>query len=170
MTQPLMDLRARACRAEAIRESGNGPSVVGSRYRVTKRVYDDGGSIVLRRAAVCVGIVLTTVVLAGCAGAELLKAGQQDARTSCSTLATALNASERDVAMTGLLDAFDQSVVAAGANADYMSISSGLAELLDAIDRGDRPAAESALAGVASACNAVDPDPDWSDAVKHFLS
>jgi hypothetical protein len=124
----------------------------------------------MRRATACVGIVLATVVLTGCAGAELLKAGQQDARTACSTLATALNASARDEAMTGLLDAFDQSVVATGANADYMPISSGVAALIDAIDRGDRPAAESALAGVASACNAVDPDPDWSDAVKHFLS
>jgi hypothetical protein len=109
-------------------------------------------------------------MLTGCAGAELLKAGQQDARTACSTLATALNASAPEEAMTGLLDAFDQSVVAAGANADYLPISSGVADLIDAIDRGDRPAAESALTGAASACNAVDPDPDWSDAVKHFLS
>jgi hypothetical protein len=59
---------------------------------------------------------------------------------------------------------------AAAANGEYSDLNSSLNRMLMAVASNDQGGFSVALDSLAQSCDAVDPDPDWSDVVKRFLS
>lgn len=109
-------------------------------------------------------------LLSGCAGAEMLKSGQLDARAACQSVVDATEAADPAQANSYLDMALRKADAAAAANGEYSGLNLSLNRMLMAVASNDPGGFSVALDSLAQSCDAVDPDPDWSDVVKRFLS
>jgi len=123
-----------------------------------------------RAAAGAVLVAGVSFLLSGCAGAEMIKSGQLDARAACQSVVDATEAADPAQANSYLDMALRKADAAAAANGEYSDLNSSLNRMLMAIASNDQGDFSVALDSLAQSCDAVDPDPDWSDVVKRFLS
>ena len=115
-------------------------------------------------------MLAAAVVVSGCAGAEVVKSGQVEARAACQAVVDAAQAADQ-VEARGYLDrAVQKASAAAAENPAYADVDANLTAMLMAVAVNDPVSFSLSLEDFALACDAVDPDPDWTDAVKGLLS
>lgn len=124
----------------------------------------------MRRAGMAALVLSGAVTVSACAGAEIVKSGQLDARAACQAVLDATQAADQAEASAYLDTAVQKAAAAAAENSDYAGVDASLSAMLMAVGMDDPVGFSSALDDLAAACDAVDPDPDWSDAVKGLLS
>jgi hypothetical protein len=124
----------------------------------------------MRRAGMAALVLSGAVTVSACAGAEIVKSGQLDARSACQAVLDATQAADQAAARAYLDTAVQKAAAAAAENPDYADVDASLNAMLMAVAVDDPVGFSGALDDLAAACDAVDPDPDWSDAVKGLLS
>jgi len=115
-------------------------------------------------------VLAAAVVVSGCAGAEVVKSGQVEARAACQAVVDAAEAADQVEARGHLDRAVQKASAAAAENPAYADVDANLTAMLMAVAVNDPVSFSLSLEDFALACDAVDPDPDWTDAVKGLLS